>query len=100
MSCIIKPFREEDKRSYEYETLFKNIVLPSGIYIFNLNDSMILKQDFTFPWNIFKPVSPPLSTFGITQKFIPIFSISSQDGYLDIPIPNYDDILNNFMRGH
>jgi DNA-directed RNA polymerase II subunit RPB2 len=101
MSCIIKPFREEDKKSYEYETLLKSIVLPSGIYIFNLNDSMILKQDFTFPWNIFKPVSPPLSTFGITPKFIPIFSISGQDGYLDIPIPNYDDIgIHDISKFH
>jgi DNA-directed RNA polymerase II subunit RPB2 len=100
MSCIIKPFREEDKKSYEYETLLKSLVLPSGIYIFNLNDSMILKQDFTFPWNIFKPVSPPLSTFGITPKFIPIFSISGQDGYLDIPIPNYDDINISITKYH
>ena len=101
MSCIIKPFREDDRKSIEYENLLKRLELPSGIYIFNLNDSMILKQDFTFPWNIFKPISPPLSTFGITSKFIPIFSISGQDGYLDIPIPNYDDInIQDVSRFH
>ena len=50
-----------------------------------------MKKDYTFPWNVFpKPV--PIDNYGISNKFIPIFSISGQEGYSDIPIPNYDDI--------
>ena len=38
-----------------------------------------------------------MDTIGI---FIPIFSISGQDGYLDIPIPNYDDINISITKYH
>jgi hypothetical protein len=92
MSCIIKTLDNKDKFSDEYIQLFNNnIILPKGIYILNLNDSLILKKDYTFPWNVF-PNPVPIDTYGISNKFIPIFSISGQEGYSDIPIPNYDDI--------
>jgi DNA-directed RNA polymerase II subunit RPB2 len=92
MSCIIKSLDDREGFSDEYIQLFNdNINLPKGVYIFNLNDSLILKNDYTFPWNVFpKPV--PIDNYGISNKFIPIFSISGQEGYSDIPIPNYDDI--------
>ena len=92
MSCIIKSLDDREGFSDEYIQLFNdNIILPKGVYIFNLNDSHILKNDYTFPWNVFtKPV--PIDNYGISNKFIPIFSISGQNGYSDIPIPNYDDI--------
>jgi DNA-directed RNA polymerase II subunit RPB2 len=103
MNCILKKNTNDENKDFsrEYETFFNshNMVLPSGVYILNLNDSFILEKNNDFPWNVFKkPVS--LSRFGILPKFIPIFSISGHDNYLDIPLPNYDDIklhlLNNF----
>jgi DNA-directed RNA polymerase II subunit RPB2 len=92
MSCIIKPINDADTFTDVYIPIFNdNINLPKGVYIFNLNDSLILKNDYTFPWNVF-PKPTPIDNYGISNKFIPIFSISGQEGYSDIPIPNYDDI--------
>ena len=95
MNCILKKNTNDDNKDFsrEYETFFNNheMILPSGVYILNLNDSFILEKNNDFPWNVFKrPVS--LSRFGILPKFIPIFSISGHVNYLDIPLPNYDDI--------
>jgi DNA-directed RNA polymerase II subunit RPB2 len=95
MNCILKKSVSDDNKDFsrEYETFFNNetMLLPSGIYILNLNDSFIIDKDYNFPWNVFKKPTP-LSRFGISPKFIPVFSISGHVNYLDIPLPNYDDI--------
>jgi DNA-directed RNA polymerase II subunit RPB2 len=95
MNCILKKNVSDDNKDFsrEYETFFndRDMHLPCGVYILNLNDSFIIHKDHHFPWNVFKkPV--PLSQFGISPKFIPVFSISGHTNYLDIPFPNYDDI--------
>ena len=100
MNCILKPFnKKEEDFSQEYETFFKNSTmnLPSGIYILNLNDSFIIEKNNLFAWNIFEKPTP-LSRFGISSKFIPTFSLSGQENYLDIPIPNYDDIKLHLLE--
>jgi len=101
MNCILKPFnKKEEDFSKEYEVFFNNpnMNLPSGIYILNLNDSFIIEKNYLFPWNVFERPTP-LSRFGISSKFIPIFSISGQENYLDIPVPNYDDIKLYLLEG-
>ena len=98
MGCIVKAINmrnDGEGESTEYSRFFDDLRLPSGIFIFNLNDSMILEKNdhgrFVFPWDIL-PKQQDISTFGITPNFIPIFSLSGRKGYVDIPIPNYDDI--------
>ena len=98
MGCIVKSINlknDNDNESIEYKRFFDDLRLPSGIFVFNLNDSMILEKNdnnqFIFPWNILSR-QEELSKYGIIPKFIPIFSLSGRKGYVDIPIPNYDDI--------
>jgi len=100
MGCIVKSINVRNEQadsgeSTEYNHFFDDLRLPCGTYIFNLNDSMILEKNdndrYVFPWDIL-PKQQEIGTFGITPNFLPIFSLSGRRGYVDIPIPNYDDI--------
>ena len=93
MQCIVKPIRDDSTFSKEYEDFLNNISakLKSGVYILNLTDAVILRNDKMMPSPILSNIS--LKSLGIEEEsFIPIFSLSGQKGYVDIPIPNYDDI--------
>ena len=91
MQCIVKPFAEESNTAKEYATILNDIGnLPAGVYILNLTDAVILRKDKKFPWQmVTKKDIPPEFAF---NTFLPIFSISCQEGYWDLPFPNYDDI--------
>jgi DNA-binding phage protein len=99
MQCIVKEYQNESKytKKNEYLELLKGLPLHDGIYIFNLSDAVILRKDFKHP---FPMVTGPLHLESKykSYKFLPIFSISGQKGYHDIPIPNYDDVL--YVLGH
>jgi hypothetical protein len=61
--------------------------LPDGFFILNLTDALIVRKDQTYPFHmVFKQnlIHPP--------AMIPILSMSGQKGYIDIPIPNYDEL--------
>ena len=89
MQCVVKEkTREPDViESNEYLTVFNKLQLPDGFYILNLTDALIVRKDQTYPFHmVFKQklTHPP--------DMIPILSMSGQKGYIDIPIPNYDEL--------
>lgn len=115
MQCILKDYSETglDLSQNEYFLLINNIKerLNNGLFILNLNDTTILKEKKDtlpnpFPFE-FGKINEPIPTkykhhiTSILDKpFLPILGAGKQ-GFLDIPIPNYDEVIrilnNNFI---
>ena len=93
MQCIVKPFSESTKtiKDNEYLDLVRGLNLPNGVFILNLTDAVILRNDGKSPFTMVTGKTD-LGEHDFT-KHIPILSISGQRNYLDIPIPNYDDVM-------
>ena len=93
MQCIVKPFSESTKtvKDNEYLDLVRGLNLPNGVFILNLTDAVILRDDGKSPFTMVTG-KIALGEHDYT-KHIPILSISGQRNYLDIPIPNYDDVM-------
>jgi hypothetical protein len=92
IQCLVKPYSAETTFTEAYARYFSEMShpLPDGVFLMNLTDAVILKKDGTEPW-------PMVNGKGALGKYafpthIPILGGSSQDGYWDIPIPNYDDV--------
>ena len=105
MQCILKNYEDkeeeegeegEEKDAYkeqnEYVDLLKDLSLPYGVYILNLTDAVILHRNNKEPFPMLTGDLPISNEFRNTKQ-IPIFSISGQKSYSDIPIPNYDDMF-------
>jgi len=90
MQCIVKPYSRTSTTTKEYVDILKDANLPDGVYILNLTDAVILRKDGKFPWEMVSTTGLP-NEF-LDNPFIPILSTSGQEGYWDIPIPNYDDV--------
>ena len=84
MQCVVKPYRES--LAVEYPHFLEGLNMPHGVYILNITDAVILREDGTEPWHMVS--SAPLEQ----HSYLPILSGSGQKGYWDIPIPNYDDV--------
>lgn len=103
MQCILKNYDEDKEEGEgeedeaggeeqnEYVELFKDLSLPYGVYILNLTDAVILHRSGREPFPMLTG-DLPLSNEYRNKHQIPIFSISGQKTYSDIPIPNYDDM--------
>ena len=105
MQCILKNYDEDKEEEAEegegeedggeeqneYVELFKDLSLPYGVYILNLTDAVILHRSGREPFPMLTG-DLPLSNEYRNKHQIPIFSISGQKTYSDIPIPNYDDM--------
>ena len=107
MQCILKNQTvddEEDKDNKdeedgatnenvnEYMILLQNLVLPHGVFILNLTDAVMLHRDNREPFPMVTGNLP--IEWQYQHRFhLPIFSISGQEKYSDIPIPNYDDMF-------
>jgi hypothetical protein len=87
MQCVVKPFR--DSEAQEYPSFLKDLKMPNGVYILNITDAVILREDGKEPWPMVSGL--PLGEYAFSSH-LPILSGSGQRGYWDIPIPNYDDI--------
>lgn len=89
MQCIVKPQAKKESFSQEYLEWLGSMAdsLPFGVFILNLTDAVILRKDGLLPFPKQIPLPTPIQT-----PVLPIFSTSGQQGYWDIPIPNYDDI--------
>jgi len=90
MQCVVKErVREETEiDTNEYLDVFSKMKLPDGFFILNLTDAIIVRADQTYPFQMVtgqRPLPHP-------PAMLPILSMSGQKGYLDIPIPNYDEI--------
>ena len=94
LQCILKKQYVSDSTKVpvknEYVEILSDIKLPDGVFILNLTDAVILRNDGTEPF----PMVTGNGSLGKYDfnEYIPILSMSGQDGYSDIPIPNYDDI--------
>jgi Glycosyl transferase family 90/N-terminal domain of galactosyltransferase/N-terminal region of glycosyl transferase group 7 len=92
IQCLVKPYAGETTFTDAYARFFNEMsyALPDGVFLMNLTDAVILKKDGTEPW-------PMVNGSGSIGKYafpthIPILGGSGQEGYWDIPIPNYDDV--------
>ena len=98
MQCIVKPFSKEKEKEEgvinenEYLKILKGIDLPNGVFILNLTDAVILRNHGKSPFAMVTG-KVNLDADFVFDKHLPILSISGQRHYLDIPIPNYDDIM-------
>ena len=96
LQCILKeqykPITEETRYVEEnlYVNIVKNMKLPNGVFILNLTDAIILKANGREPFPMVTG-DLPLNEYNF-KAHIPILTMSGQNNYLDIPIPNYDDI--------
>jgi hypothetical protein len=93
MQCVVKKYDNKKNEHNEYLDLIKGLDLPNGVFILNLTDAIILRNDGKSPFTMVtgKIDLDPEYKF---DKHLPILSMSGQRNYLDIPIPNYDDIAN------
>ena len=96
MQCILKkrytPSRDKTRRLNEYYDVMDGMQIPNGMFILNMTDAVILRNDGTEPFPMVTG-SKRLGKYNFSHH-IPIMSMSGQAGYSDIPIPNYDDIIN------
>lgn len=93
MQCILKNLKGADtEQMNEYMELLRDLVLPNGVFILNLTDAVILHRDNREPFPFVTGDGPIASKFQ-HRYHLPIMSLSGQDKYSDIPIPNYDDMF-------
>jgi hypothetical protein len=89
MQCVVKKkVKAVELETNEFLTVFKKLNLSDGIFILNLTDAVIVRKDQTYPFHMVvgnQPLKHP-------PAMLPIFSMSGQRGYMDVPMPNYDDI--------
>lgn len=92
MQCVVKPFsNDEQLDNNEYLDLLRGLSLPNGVFILNLTDAIILRNHGKSP---FVMVTGKVSVGEYEfSKHLPILSMSGQRSYLDIPVPNYDDVM-------
>ncbi len=102
MQCIIKPYTADTSTAKEWLTflqdpLHKKYLLPNGVYILNLSDSMLLRIDLNSPFGYFTRglVTLPKEYKGY---YIPILSYSGHTNYDDVPIPNFDDLFESDLK--
>ena len=90
LQCILKEHAKDEGFSVEWKRFLDELrtPLPDGVYLLNLTDAVLLRKDGKYPWDILENKPLDLSY----SKYIPILGGSSQKGFHDIPIPNYDDI--------
>ena len=92
IQCLVKPYAGETTFTDAYARYFNEMshTLPDGVFLMNLTDAVILKKDGTEPWPMVNG-NKGLGKYGFPTH-IPILGGSGQEGYWDIPIPNYDDV--------
>jgi beta-1,4-galactosyltransferase 1 len=88
MQCIVKSRGAPEKDTNEYLDFLKTLKLPDGVFIFNLTDAVILRKDGRHPF----PMVVGNIQVPKVKSYLPIFTMSGQHGYKDIPMPNYDEL--------
>ena len=94
MQCVVKDRLNVSIEDNEYLTLFRTLSLPDGMFILNLTDAVIVRKDKKHPFPmVMGDVPAPKYT-----SLLPILSMSGQKGYMDIPIPNYDEMAHVYTK--
>jgi len=94
MQCILRPFSAAPVKittNNIYNKVFNVKPLPNGVFILNLTDANILREDGREPFSIVLGNRMMEEKYR-DAKYLPILSQFGQEGYIDIPIPNYDDL--------
>lgn len=96
MQCVVKSYSEEATTANEWLTFLQNplnkeFLLPNGIFILNLSDSTLLRNDGLEPFEHFLKPTPMEEEYR-EKYYLPIFSYSAKRGYFDFPLPTFDDI--------
>lgn len=98
MQCIVKrvDFKRETNDN-EYLQLFQKLTIPDGMFILNLTDALIMRNDNLHPVGLIQNFSNDKK---ITKEneYLPILSLSRQKSYIDIPIPNYDELEHVYKK--
>jgi Glycosyl transferase family 90 len=91
IQCVLKEHSKEEGTSIEWERFFNELPydVPNGVYLLNLTDAVLLRKDNKEPWPM--AGDKDLGNYKFSTH-IPILGGSSQKGFHDIPIPNYDDV--------
>ena len=86
MQCIIK--ERKDSVAAEFNDWLNSIrpIFPDGIFILNLTDSVILRNDNNPYWEQYAGQNSEM------PSYLPILGYSGAKNFCDIPIPNFDDI--------
>lgn len=92
IQCLVREYKDEESFSSEYAQFIQQLKypLPSGAYVLNLTDAVILRKDQTQPWPNVTGSAPLEDKF--RGKYIPILGGSGHVKYWDVPMPNYDDV--------
>jgi len=94
MQCVVKDRVNVGVEQNEYLDLFRTLSLPDGMFILNLTDAVIVRKDKKHPFPmVMGDVPAPTYT-----SLLPILSMSGQKGYMDIPIPNYDEMEHVYTK--
>jgi hypothetical protein len=98
MQCIIKPYQEQSSTATEWLPLLQELQregykFPNGIFILNLTDALMLREDQNDPFGFFTRSLVKLPKEYVNKYWLPILSYSGNMAYDDIPIPNYDDLF-------
>ena len=91
MQCIVKEFGGLKRDDNEYMEILRKCRLPDGVFILNLTDAVILRNDQREPFAMVTGDVSMEEEFQF-EDHVPIFSMSGAKGYRDIPIPTYDDL--------
>ena len=84
MGCRLSRRKDEDF-SVEYKKFVSELQhLPDGLYVLNLTDAVIIRADNMLPWQQEQQRD---------NKYLPVFSLSGAKDFVDIPMPNYDEIV-------
>lgn len=94
MNCIISKVQVKEDEDLFYIKRIKAVSekyeLPDGIYVLAPTDTLILRKDGKEPW---VDVVGGERTMNLQYKnFLPILNGNSGIKYLDIPLPNYEDL--------
>ncbi len=95
LQCILKNYTDLGDRTEtmnEFMKLLEPLFLPTGVFILNLSDAVILHRDNREPFPMVTGDIPIEQTY-LYKTHLPIFSLSGQQKYADIPFPNYDDMF-------
>jgi DNA-directed RNA polymerase subunit E'/Rpb7 len=88
MQCVIKNRISPEQENNVYLVLLQKLKIPDGVFLFNLTDAVILRKDGRHPF----PMVVGNLMLPRVKSHIPIFTMSGQHGYKDIPMPNYDEL--------
>jgi hypothetical protein len=94
MQCVVKDKLNTDIEDNQYLNLFRTLSLPDGMFIMNLTDAVIVRKDKKHPFPMVMGDIPAPKY----SSLLPILSMSGQKGYMDIPIPNYDELINVYAQ--